>query len=97
MVELRKLRGKSVLVSGDNAENDLLELYPELFSYPSIEQIYMEFPNEITFSLTSPDYVDSDYKVLTAGKIFTLNSISVQNIKIKSATEQTGYIFTAGI
>ena len=33
MQELRKLRGKSVLVSGGNAENDLLELYPELFSY----------------------------------------------------------------
>lgn len=97
MVELRKLRGKSVLVSGGNAENDLLELYPELFSYRSIEQIFIEFPNEITFSLTSPDYVDSDYKVLSVGRIFTLNSISVQNIKIKSATEQTGYIFTAGI
>ena len=97
MVELRKLRGKSVLVIGSNVENDLLSLYPDLFSYPSIEQIYMEFPNEITFSLTSPDYVDTDYKTLSAGKIFSLNSISVRNIKIKSVTEQTGYIFTAGI
>lgn len=33
MVELRKLRGKSVLVSGGNAVNDLLFLYPNLFPY----------------------------------------------------------------
>lgn len=31
MVELKKLRGKQILVNGANAENDLLELYPELF------------------------------------------------------------------
>lgn len=97
MIELRKLRGKLILISGSNAINDLLVLYPELFPYKSVEQIYMEFPNEITFSLTSPDYVDTDYKTLSAGKIFSLNSISVRNIKIKSVTEQTGYIFTAGI
>ena len=97
MQELRKLRGKSIEVSGSNAVNDLLTLYPEIFSYPSIEQIFIEFPNEIQFSLTSPDNVDTDYKVLSAGKIFTLNSISVSNIKIKSVTSQTGYIYTAGI
>ena len=97
MQELRKLRGKSIEVLGENAVNDLLTLYPEIFSYPSIDQIFIEFPNEIQFSLTSPDNVDTDYKTLGAGKIFTLNSISVSNIKIKSATTQTGYIYTAGI
>jgi hypothetical protein len=40
MVELKKLRGKSILVNGANAVNDLLVLCPDLFSYPSIEQFY---------------------------------------------------------
>ena len=97
MVELKKLRGKQVLVSGANAVNDLLVLYLDLFSYPSIEQVFMEFPDDILFSLTSPDNVDTDYRPLSGGKIFTLNSISLSNIKIKSANNQTGYIFTAGI
>ena len=70
MVELKKLRGKQVLVSGANAVNDLLVLYPDLFSYPSIEQVFMEFPDDILFSLTSPDNVDTDYRPLSGGKIY---------------------------
>lgn len=97
MVELKKLRGKSILVSEGNVVNDMLLLYPDLFSYPSIEQVFMEFPENIQFSLTSPDNVDTDYRPLSGGKIFTLNSISLTNIKIKSAVNQTGYIFTAGV
>lgn len=42
MVESKKLRGKQVLVNGANEVNDLLVLYPDLFSYPSIEQVFME-------------------------------------------------------
>ena len=33
MIELRKLRGKLILISGSNAINDLLVLYPELFPH----------------------------------------------------------------
>ncbi|HRG49190.1 MAG TPA: hypothetical protein PLG41_23505 [Leptospiraceae bacterium] len=40
MVELKKLRGKSILVSEGNIVNDMLLLYPDLFSYPSIEQVF---------------------------------------------------------
>jgi hypothetical protein len=97
MIELRKLRGKLVLISGDNAVNDILVLYPELFPYKSVEQIYMEFPQGCEFSLTSPDNVDTDYRTLAANTKFNISSISVTNVKIKSVNGQIGYIYTAGI
>lgn len=97
MIELRKLRGKLILISGSNAINDLLVLYPELFPYKSVEQIYMEFPQDCEFSLTSPDNVDTDYRPLAANTKFNMSSISVTNVKIKSANSQLGYIYTAGI
>ena len=85
MVELKKLRGKSILVSEGNVVNDMLLLYPELFSYPSIEQVFMEFPENIQFSLTSPDIVYA-----SVGVEYPIKAIRKKSTHRDSAVKITG-------
>jgi len=96
MTELA-LRGKSIVITGNNVVNDIKTLYPELFPYQSVEELSLLFPYDIQVSLVSFDGTDSDYKRVTQNINFFSSNVSISNIKIKSEIDQTGYIYTAGI
>jgi hypothetical protein len=92
------LNGKTVILTGGNAINNIKDSYPELFRYKSfINSFSLEFPEDIQVSFTSIEEIDTDYHTVQANKIFAMGEISVLNIKIKSTNGQTGYIYTAGI
>ena len=90
------LRGKSIALLGSSVVNDIKVSYPELFPYASMEQLSLVFPAEIELSITSGDHVDTDYKTIAANNTFSMTDLSFSNLKIKSVTIQTGYIYTAG-
>ena len=94
-MNFKRLRGKKVDVAGSLAVNDIKALYPALFDTDGAEDVSITFPAEVSVSITSNDEVDTDYRTLAANTEFTMSGVNFTNIKIKSATAQTGYIYTA--
>lgn len=92
---MNNLRGKVVTINGGNVVNDIKIAYSELFDADGGEELSIKFPSDISVSLTSNDGIDTDYNTITAGNELVLSGITYTNIKIKSATTQTGYIYTA--
>lgn len=92
----KSYRGKEVTVSGSNVVNDIKINYSELFFYDIVQDIWLEFPENIQISFTSDDNVDTDYRTILSEKSLNITGISISNIKIKSQNLQTGFIYTAG-
>lgn len=90
-----RLRGKEVTITGSLAVNDVKVLQPSLFDADGAEDLSLSFPYDVLVAITSDDGVDTDYKSLAANSEFTMSGVRFTNIKIKSATGQTGYIYTA--
>lgn len=92
----KNYRGKEVTVSGSNIVNDIKVNYSELFFYDIVQDIWLEFPENIQVSFTSDDNIDTDYRTILSEKSLNIKGISISNIKIKSQNLQTGFIYTAG-
>lgn len=91
----KNLIGKSISLLGSSVVNDIGSMDKDIIDSNGRNELYVSFPAEISISLKSDNDKDTDYITIPAGAEMNMSNIFFKNIKIKSVTIQTGFIYTA--